>query len=255
MPTPHYASGSSRARFAHGGVDPSDHTIRDPSVKKGAQSVESTTPRLALASAAIRCRFVDRFAKLKVFSRVSRQRFSSRGASLPSVGSRWVQFPACGRYYEGATTSRSRNPGRLLVSLPSTARSLQCSCSPHGAPRSVEDRPGPGHLFSRLPKVPTRSHVGMSGISQVPRRSVPYLCPAPRPRPDRRAHGHWRSHRCCPRSDDSEGSSKTNISRLMRGFGTCCLRFQTDVAVSPARLASGWLTRLCQEGVEPSGSQ
>ena len=35
----------------------------------------------------------------------------------------------------------------------------------------------------------------------------------------------------------------------MRGFGTCCLRFQNDVAVSPARLASGWLARLCREGV------
>jgi hypothetical protein len=154
------------------------------------------------------------------------------------------------RYDFPLTQSRS-----LIGSLPSSTRSLQCSCSPHGAPGSVEDRPEPGHLFSRLPKVPARSPVGMGGISQVPRRSVPYLCPAPRPRSDRRAHGHWRSRRCCPRSNDSEGSSKRSISRLIRGFGTCCLRFQNDVAVSPARLASGWLARLCREGVEPSGSQ
>ena len=217
-------------------------------------SVESAAPRLALASAAIRCRFVDRFAKLKVFSRVSRQRLSSRGASLPSVGSRWVQFPACGWYYEGATTSRSRNPGRLLVRFraprdPSSVRARRMAL-----PDRWRTGPGPGHLFSRLPKLPARSHVGMSGISQVPRRSVPCLCPAPRPRSDRRAHGHWRSRRCCPRSNDSEGSNKKSISRLMRGFGACCLRFQTDVAVSPARLTSGWLARLCREGVEPSGS-
>jgi hypothetical protein len=98
------ASGSSRASFAHGGV-----TIT-PSVTRLSSK--------ALASAAIRCRFVDRFAKLKVFSRVSRQRLSSRGASLPSVGSRRVQFPACGWYYEGATTSYSRIPGHLFGSLP-----------------------------------------------------------------------------------------------------------------------------------------
>ena len=109
-------------------------------------------------------------------------------------------------------------------------------------------------MFSRLPKVPARSHVDMSGISQVPRRSVPCLCPAPRPRSDRRAHGHWRSRRCCPRSNDSEGSSKRSISRLMRGFGTCCLRFKSDVATTHAKLASGWLARLYREGVEPSGS-
>ena len=28
-----------------------------------------------------------------------------------------------------------------------------------------------------------------------------------------------------------------------------------DVATAHARLASGWLARLCREGVEPSGSQ
>ena len=29
----------------------------------------------------------------------------------------------------------------------------------------------------------------------------------------------------------------------MRGFGTCCLRFKSDVAAAPARLASGWPAR------------
>ena len=57
-------------------------------------SADSATPRFVLASPAIRCRFVDRFVRPKVLSRVSRQRLSSRGASLSSLGSRWVQFPA-----------------------------------------------------------------------------------------------------------------------------------------------------------------
>jgi hypothetical protein len=32
-----------------------------------------------------------------------------------------------------------------------------------------------------------------------------------------------------------------------------CLRFKSDVATTPAKLASGWLARLYREGVEPSG--
>lgn len=104
-------------------------------------------------------------------------------------------------------------------------------------------------------RLPACSRVDTSGISQVPRRSVLCLCPAPRPRPDRQPHGHGRCRRCYPRSHDGEGSSKRNISRLIRGFGTCCLRFKSDVAAAPARLASGWLARLCREGVEPPGSR
>src|SRR6516165_7890061 len=44
------------------------------------------------------------------------------------------------------------------------------------------------------------------------------------------------------------------MSRLSRGFSTCCLRFTSGVATTHAKLASGWLARLCREGVEPSGS-
>src|SRR6516164_8847742 len=42
-----------------------------------------------------------------------------------------------------------------------------------------------------------------------------------------------------------------NFGALSRGFGTCCLRFENDVATIPARLTSGWLARLCREGVDP----
>jgi hypothetical protein len=43
------------------------------------------------------------------------------------------------------------------------------------------------------------------------------------------------------------------ISGLSRGFNTCCLRFKSGVAITHAKLASGWLARLYREGVEPSG--
>src|SRR5271157_4738550 len=35
--------------------------------------------------------------------------------------------------------------------------------------------------------LPAHSHSDADGISQVPRRSIPCLCPGPRPRPDRRS--------------------------------------------------------------------
>ena len=53
----------------------------------------NAVPRFVLANSAIRCRFVDRFAGFRVPSLVSRQRFSPRGVSLPSVGSRRTRFP------------------------------------------------------------------------------------------------------------------------------------------------------------------
>ena len=46
------------------------------------------TPRFVLASSAIRCRFVDRFVRRRVLSRVSRQRFSPHDTPLSSIGSR-----------------------------------------------------------------------------------------------------------------------------------------------------------------------
>jgi hypothetical protein len=45
-----------------------------------------------------------------------------------------------------------------------------------------------------------------------------------------------------------------NFGALSRGFSTHCLRFNSDVATTYAKLAFGWLARLCREGVEPSGS-
>src|SRR5262249_6648449 len=45
------------------------------------------------------------------------------------------------------------------------------------------------------------------------------------------------------------------ISGLPRGFSTCCLRFTSDVATTHARLASGWLARLCREDFTPLGRE
>src|SRR6266478_3769826 len=154
-------------------------------------SENSTVPGFFLASSAIHCRFVDRFAGF-----MSPPVFPANGLS-----SRRLPFllrvpaspvPRSQRYYEGATTSHPRIYGRLLVR----------SRSPHDPPAFVfaaalpqgrRSPPGRGVGVSRLPVVPAISRVDANGISQVFRRSIPCLCSVPRPRSNRRAlatHGH-----------------------------------------------------------------
>src|SRR5262249_2056832 len=55
---------------------------------------------------------------------------------------------------------------------------LLASCFATCAPSRSEGTSGPGPLFNRRPDLPVRSHVDVSGTSQVPRRSI--LCPLPR---------------------------------------------------------------------------
>ena len=70
---------------------------------------------------------------------------------LPSLARVPVSpVPRGQRYYEGATTSRSRIPGRLFVSLPGSTRSSAVRVR-RSAPGRVEDPSRPGHLFSRPP--------------------------------------------------------------------------------------------------------
>src|SRR5262249_24826200 len=106
--------------------------------------------------------------------------------------------------------------------------------------------------FNRRPDLPVCSHVDVNGSSQVPRRSIPCLCPALRPRPNRRSLASLTvSSMLPPRFPRQELQRLMNFGALSRGFGTCCLRFKNDVATIPARLTSGWLARLCREGVDP----
>ena len=141
----------------------------------------SATPGLDLARLAIRCRFVDRFAGLRVPSRVSRQRFSAPGAPLPSGGSRRARFPAV------AGTMKA-----LRLPTPASRLLLVRDRVPRGPPRFVlaealpggwRSRPSLGRLVRRRPGSGWRPR-GRGGISQVPKRSIPCLCPAPRPRPN-----------------------------------------------------------------------
>src|SRR6516164_2090110 len=100
-------------------------------------------------------------------------------------------------------------------------------------------------LFTRRPNQPVCSHVDVNGISQVPRRSVPCLCLALRPRPNRQSLAtHTVSSLLPPRFPRRRLQRLMNFGAQSRGFSTRCLRFKTGVATTPARLASGWLARL-----------
>ena len=214
-------------------------------------SVDRATPRFDLASSAIRCRFVHRFVRSKVLSRVSRQRFSPVAPPIPRLGPGESGSPRR-QYYEGATTSHPRIPGHLFVSLPGSTRSLLLR-----ARRCQRSRADGGSDRARTivqPAVllPACSRVDVSGTSQVLRRSILCLCPGPRPRPNRRSLAN----------DGLVDAAPAPRQRLQhcsyRGYcGASAPAVYASRTVLPpphARLASGWLAGLCREGVEPSGS-
>src|SRR6516164_3315057 len=169
-------------------------------------SVDNATPRCVLASSAIRCRFVDRFVRLKVLSRVSRQRFSPHGTPLSSLGSRCVRFlDVTGPI--GVLRLPATHPRSLICFASEVHALLLASCLAVCAPGRSEGPSRPGSLFDRLPELPVRSHADVNGISQVSRRSILCLCPALRPRLNRRPLASCRFRRCCPRTSHGEGFS------------------------------------------------
>jgi len=145
-------------------------------------------------------------------------------------------------------------PVAYLFRYPGSARPSALRARLGGAPGWLEDPSGPGHLVSRPPSCRHTLTPDAGGISQVPRRSIPYLCPGPRPRPDRRSLTLTVSS-MLPPLNPQRRLQRSLFRGYSRGFGTCCLRFTTGVAARRARLASGWLADLYREGVEPSGSR
>ena len=143
----------------------------------------SATPRRSLAKSAIRCPAVDRFAGSSVPSHVSGQRFSLRDAPLPSVGSRRARFP------DFTSTMRAlRLPARAYpvpYGFGSGFHVLLHLRVRQGAPGAAEGRfRAWGAWSAGLPRS-GYLHVGTRWTSQVSWRSIPYLCPVLRPRPDR----------------------------------------------------------------------
>jgi hypothetical protein len=174
-------------------------------------------------------------------------------------------FPRSGPSESGSPTSqvvlrcydfpltRSRS---LICSLPGPPRVLRSLCSLIPAlPSGWRSRLGPGSLFSRR-SLYYPAHFVWTCVGSLRFPGDPSRAFAPVSDPGR-TDGPlpWRSRQCCPCCNESKGFSVFLISRLPRGFSTCCLRFMGDVATAHARLASGWLADLYREGVEPSGSR
>ena len=134
---------------------------------------------LLLASSAICCRFVYRFAGFSVPSRVSRQQFSSMASPCSPTGP-IDQVPRLHRYYGDATPSCTACRS-LMISLPASALPSLASCIAYALPsdrrRSFWAR-GISMPASPIPAFPRGQH----RTSQVPWQSIPCLCHAPRPR-------------------------------------------------------------------------
>ena len=162
---------------------------------------------------AIHRRFVDRFVGFSVPSRVSR-RWVSHGAPLPSHG--WPRFPTV-----SSTMKALRLPVRAFpIRYGFRFRLhmlLRRSCSPWRSRSGGEPLSGLGALVSRSPSVRRLAcgyALDLSGFLAI--HPTPLPCsetPAGPTRPR-----HWRSCRCCPRSQHAEGSSRNMISRLTPGL-------------------------------------
>src|SRR6266568_3038819 len=205
-----------------------------------------------LASSAIHCRFVDRFAGSKVPSRVSRQWLSSRGASLPSGGSRRARFPALSgtmkalrlpiRVSAVAYLFRSRRP-RLPPSFVFAA----------ALPEAWRVLPGQGSWSSGAPNNPARltwTRMGSLRSSGDPSRafapfqdpgrtdvSLPLTAtPVLPPLSGRRRLRHWL------------------ISGLTAASALAAIRFTRDVAAHVQGSLPAGRLGLYRMGVEPTGS-
>jgi hypothetical protein len=150
-----------------------------------------------------------------------------------------------------------RISGHLFASLPGSMRfsSVRVSQLALALPEGRRVPSGPGSLFNRRPELPVFSPRGRE--RDLPGSQAIHPVPLPRsPTPAEPTIPRLLtvSSILPPRFPRRRLQRFMNFGALSRGFGTCCLRFKSDVATTDAKLASGRLARLYREGVEPSGS-
>jgi hypothetical protein len=203
-------------------------------------SEHSAVPRFVLASSAIRCRFVDRFAGSRVPSRVSVQRFSARGAPLPSAGSRRARFPAFTGYIE-ALRLPARASGSLilfgcrshaLLHLFVLAEALRGRVE--GASQAWNPCSAGVPILRLRARGRERDLTGSLAIRPMPLPCSWTPAEPARPRP------------LAVSSTPPSGLARRrpqrveNLGAASHGFSIRCLRFTRGVAAPHARLASGW---------------
>ena len=177
--------------------------------------------------------------------------------AAPASGRAWRGPTICHgqtRYYEDATTSRIRIPDRLCCSLPGSMPSLVHFLSRLRAPAGPEGfRQARGFVQPASQRRCLCKHgriqdlIGSQAIRSIPLPRL--LTPAGSERP--RLGGRFDAapaHRAtkAPAFDDFVAIIPW-LQYLLPTLHECrCL--------THARLASGWLARLCREGIQPSGS-
>ena len=129
--------------------------------------MDKAVPAFVLASLAIRCRFVDRFAEPKVSSRVSRQRLSSRGAPFPRAGPGEPSSPRSAvlwRRYDFPPT----HPRSLICFASGVRAILRSSCSPWRRSRMIGG-PIRARAFGQpAAHLPAHSHWTQAGSRRFP---------------------------------------------------------------------------------------
>src|SRR5271167_15955 len=146
--------------------------------------------------------------------------------------------PRLHQYYEGATTSRPREPGPLWFRF-QAPRAPPVFVFAVALLTSPEEARQARNIWSAGVPIPGMAHPwARAGSHRFP--GDPSHASALLLDPGRAGKiSPWRSCRCCHRSTQTEGLSGHIISRLTQGFSIRCLRFTSDVTATHARLASG----------------
>jgi len=200
----------------------------------------SAVPRFVLASSAIRCRFVDRFAGCSVPSV-----FQANGSLLVTPPS-----PPPGPAEHGSPPSQvvlrrydfpPAHPVPLFLFGRRSHALLHAFVLAEALPGTRGGRSQAWNMFiGRRSYSPASAPMDASGISQVPWRSVPCLCPAPRPRPSRRGLAHGGLPDAAPGFPTPKASAITKISRLTHTASASAVYASRARRRLRARLASGW---------------
>ena len=147
-----------------------------------------------------------------------------------------------------------RMPGHSFVSLPGPTRSSLLRVSQLALQEGSE-----GPFLARVIVHPATQSAGL--FSRGRKRDLPgsqVIRSMPLPRSTTPAEPtiprHLTVSSMLPPRFPRQGLQRLmNFEAQSRGFNICCLRFTNGVATIHARPASGWLARLCREGVQPSG--
>ena len=160
---------------------------------------------------------------------------------FPRVGPGRAQFPTVIGFMKVLRLPAHAIPVTYLFRFRAPHDSSAVRVRFDSAPESVEDRPGPGQLFSRLPTCRHALAWTPAGSHRFP--GDPSHASAPVQDPGRTDDpSPWRCRRCCPRPNHSEGSSDCNFEATHAASASAA--YASRPALPPplqGSLPAGWL--------------